>query len=132
MEGVAFEVGACFRGLQVLGLEPEEVRVLGGGAKSDLWCRIKADVLGIPLARPRHTEAASLGAALLAGAAIGLVQDPEAAAQDWNPVEVTFRPDPEACKAYAKHARLFEDCYTALTPLFPRLAGGGTKSLDSP
>ncbi len=127
MEGVAFEVGACIRGLQVLGLGAEELRVLGGGAKSDLWCQIKTDVLGIPLARPKHTEAASLGAALLAGAAIGLVPDPEAAAPDWNPIEVTFRPDPEAHKAYATHARLFEDCYAALTPLFPRFAAGGTK-----
>jgi hypothetical protein len=56
-----------------------------------------------------------------------LVPDPEAAAPDWNPIEVTFRPDPEAHKAYATHARLFEDCYAALTPLFPRFAAGGTK-----
>jgi len=124
MEGVAFEVGACLGGLRAVGLPAEEVRVLGGGAKSDLWCQIKANVLGVPLNRPRHTEAASVGAAILAGAAIGLVADSEAAAQDWNPVDVTFTPDPEAHQAYATPARLFEDCYAALTPLFPRLAPG--------
>lgn len=124
MEGVAFEVGACLGGLRALGVQVEEVRVLGGGAKSDLWCQIKANVLGLSLNRPRHTEAASVGAAILAGAAIGLVEDPEAAAQDWNPVDVTFTPNPEAHQAYATLARLFEDCYAALTPLFPRLASG--------
>lgn len=124
MEGVAFEVEACLRGLRALGLQADEVRVLGGGARSDLWCQIKADVLGIPLARPRHTEAASLGAALLAGAAVGLVGDPEAAAEAWNPVQVSFTPDPGVRQAYAAAARLFEDCYAALTPLFPHLAAG--------
>jgi len=39
-------------------------------------------------------------------------------------VDVTFTPDPEAHQAYATPARLFEDCYAALTPLFPRLAAG--------
>lgn len=122
MEGVAFEVGACLRGLQGLGHAVQEVRVLGGGARSDLWCQIKADVLGLPLARPRHTEAASVGAALLAARAIGLTQDPEAAAPDWNPVQVTFAARPEAHEAYAAPARLFEDCFGALAPLFGRLA----------
>jgi len=63
---------------------------------------------------------------------IGLVEDPEAAAQDWNPVDVTFTPDSEAHQAYTTPARLFEDCYAALTPLFPRLAPGSTKFLDRP
>jgi xylulokinase len=124
MEGVAFEVGACLRGLQGLGHIVEEVRVLGGGARSDLWCQIKADVLGLPLARPRHTEAASVGAALLAAKATGLIQDPEAAARDWNPVHVTFAPRPEAHQAYAAPAALFEDCFGTLAPLFGRLAAG--------
>jgi xylulokinase len=124
MEGVAFEVGACLRGLQGMGHAVEEVRVLGGGARSDLWCQIKADVLGLSLARLRHTEAASVGAALLAGAAIGLVTDPEAAAEAWNPVQVTFTPRSEAHRAYAAPARLFEDCYGALAPLFGRVAAG--------
>ncbi len=124
MEGVAFEVGACLRGLQGLGHGVEDLRVLGGGARSDLWCQIKADVLGVRLARLRHTEAASVGAAILAGAAIGLLEEPEATAEEWNPVEVAFTPDPEAHQAYATPARLFEDCYAALTPLFGRLAAG--------
>jgi xylulokinase len=42
------------------------VRSIGGGAKNDLWLQMKADVLGRPVEKPRVTEAAVLGAAMLA------------------------------------------------------------------
>lgn len=47
-------------------------------------------------------------------------------------MDVTFTPDPEAHQAYATPARLFEDCYAALTPLFPVSPRGSTKFLDRP
>ncbi len=52
-----------------------EVRVLGGGAKSDLWNQVKADVLGIPYARVTQQEPAILGSAIIAGTAVGLFSD---------------------------------------------------------
>jgi xylulokinase len=121
MEGVGFEVAACLDGLRDLGLRPGEVLLMGGGARSALWARIKAEILDLPLHRPRYTEAASLGAALLAACAIHLIDNPDAAAAEWNPVVEVIQPEPGAHEVYAERRRLFEDTYRALVPLYPRL-----------
>jgi xylulokinase len=121
MEGVGYEARACLEGLRALALWPAEVVGMGGGARSDLWLQIKADTLGLPILRPRHTEAASLGAALLAARSVDLIDDLDATARKWNPIQQTIEPDPQAVKFYEGRRALFEDVYRALTPLFPRL-----------
>jgi xylulokinase len=121
MEGTGYEVATCLDGLREIGITPGELVVIGGGARSDLWAQIKADILGCPVYRPRYTEAASLGAAILAATAVGLITDPEATARKWNPPVETFTPNPEATQIYQDRRRLFDDVYTALVPLFPKL-----------
>jgi sugar (pentulose or hexulose) kinase len=121
MEGVGYETHSCLEGLRVLGLAPGEVVVMGGGARSDLWLRIKADTLDLPVVRPRYTEAASMGAALLAARAVGLIDDLDAAARAWNPAQETVTPDPEAVEFYRRRMALYEDLYRVLVPLYPRL-----------
>jgi xylulokinase len=123
MEGVGYEVGTCLDGLRDMGMAPGELVVIGGGARSDLWAQIKADILGVPVYRPRYTEAASVGAAVLAAAAVGLVTDPEATARAWNPPVETFTPHAEAARIYRDRRTLFDDVYAALLPLYPRLHG---------
>jgi xylulokinase len=121
MEGVGYEVGTCLDGLRDIGNQAGEVVVIGGGARSDLWAQIKADILGMPVSRLRYTEAASLGAAILAAVAVGLVSDPVTAARAWNPPIKTFPPDPDATRIYRDRRQLFDDLYTALLPIYPRL-----------
>jgi len=121
MEGVSHETAAGLQGLRGLGLAPAEVVVMGGGARSELWLRIKADSLGLPVLRPRYTEAASLGAALLAARAVDLIDDLDATAREWNPMEETIAPDPDAAQFYRERRALYEDVYRAMEPLFPRL-----------
>lgn len=121
MEGVGHETASCLEGLRDLGLAPAEMVAMGGGARSDLWLRVKADALGIPVLRPRYTEAASLGAALLAARSVELVDDLDATAGKWNPIQETVAPDPEAVRFYQGRRALYEDVYRALLRLFPRL-----------
>jgi xylulokinase len=121
MEGTGYEVATCLDGLREIGIPPGELVVIGGGARSDLWAQIKADILDCPVYRLRHTEAASLGAAILAAAAVGLIADPESTARKWNPPVETFTPNPEATQIYRDRRRLFDDVYTALLPLYARL-----------
>jgi glycerol kinase len=52
-----------------------ELRVDGGAAVMDVLCQFQADLLGIPVRRPRQTETTALGAAFLAGLGAGLWQD---------------------------------------------------------
>jgi len=121
MEGVAFEIATCLTGLRDIGMQPREVVLMGGGARSAVWNQIKADALGLPLVRPRHTEAASLGAAILAARAVGLIDNAAAAAAEWNPSLEVITPRPDVTALYAERRALFDDVYQALVPLFPRL-----------
>jgi xylulokinase len=121
MEGVGYETTSCLGGLRGLGLAPAEVVAMGGGARSDLWLQIKADILATPVLRPRYTEAASLGAALLAARAVDLIDDLDATGREWNPIQRAVVPEPEAVRFYEERRALFEDVYQALMPLFPRL-----------
>jgi xylulokinase len=121
MEGVGYETRSCLEGLRAIGIEPGEVVAMGGGARSDLWIRIKADILALPVLRPRYTETASIGAALLAARSVDLIDDMDATARQWNPIQETVAPDPEAARFYQGRRGLYEDVYGALQPLFPRL-----------
>jgi len=121
MEGVGCEVGTCLDGLRQIGAVPGELLVIGGGAKSDIWAQIKADILGTPVCRPRYTEAASLGAAVLAAVGVGLAADPVATARAWNPPVRRFTPNPETAALYRERRRLFDDVYAALLPHYARL-----------
>jgi xylulokinase len=82
---VALEYGVYLEILQALypGLRSVEVRVTGGGGRSRLWNRVKADVLGLPVAPVARTEGAPLGSALLAGFGSGLFPSLDQAARSW-------------------------------------------------
>ena len=66
IEGVSLSLGYGLMRLTELGLEPKQVRVTGGGAKSELWRQMIADVTGLPVVALKTQEGAALGAALQA------------------------------------------------------------------
>ena len=68
-----------------------ELRVDGGAARNDLLLQMQADLLGVPVVRPRCTETTALGAAFLAGLAVGFWQDMEEVEALWR-VDRTFEP----------------------------------------
>ena len=67
------------------------LRVDGGAAASDLLMQIQADVLGVPVVRPKVLETTALGAAYLAGLAVGYWKDAAEVARNWQ-VDRTFEP----------------------------------------
>ncbi len=78
MEAVSCELKAT---LDALNVPVDEIRVMGGGAKSALWCSMKADLLGKTLLTLKNKETACLGAAILAGVGCGLFSSVEAACE---------------------------------------------------
>jgi xylulokinase len=102
-----------------MGLAGDEVRIVGGGGRSALWCQIKADVLDRPVRRVLAEEATALGAALLAGVAVGTFADlTEAVAR-----AVRLAPDPTTptpagvaayAEAYPRYRSLFDHIEEAL------------------
>ena len=67
--------------LDYLGLDVEEIRAMGGGANSPLWCRMKADMTGKRLVTLKNKETACLGSAILAGVGVGAFASVEEAAE---------------------------------------------------
>ncbi len=67
--------------LDYLGLETSEIRAMGGGANSPLWCQMKADMTGKRLVTLKNKETACLGAAILAGVGAGAFESVEKACE---------------------------------------------------
>ncbi len=127
LEGVALEYCLYRDVLETLNPESaiREVRVTGGGQRSALWNRIKADALQIPIVRVTRREGAPLGAALLAGYGVGLIGDLDDAARQWIRTGGAVRPDP----ALAAHYRLRVDRYRRLLDAMLKWSDPGMEGL---
>jgi glycerol kinase len=83
LDGVAWRCGEVFTALTEgsVATAPTALRVDGGAARNDLLLQMVADAIGVPVERPATVESAALGAALLAGRAVGLWRDDDVAAR---------------------------------------------------
>jgi len=117
LEGVAHSARHVLEQVEVAaGLRVASLRSSGGGSRSDLWCQIKADVLGRPVERLAVVETGVLGAALLAGVGAGLLPDLATAAEAMVHGERTFEPDPRRCERYTELYAVYRELYPALKP----------------
>jgi xylulokinase len=113
LEGVAYGLRDSLELLRELGARPENGRVSGGGARSELWLRILASVLGLPLETIESEEGSAFGAALLAGVRAGVFTD--AADAVARCVQPRRRIEPEW--DYEDGYRRFRRLYPTLRPL---------------
>jgi xylulokinase len=120
LEGSAYAVRDITDRMQASGLRLQELRVVGGGARSRLWNQIKADVTGLPVAVPYTTETTALGAALLALVGSGAFDSLAAAGQRAVRIHERFDPQPAAQNAYAEAYARYRESYFTLLPLFER------------
>ncbi len=95
LEGVAFSLRDALDIIHPLA-SLDELLVTGGGARSKLWLQIVADVLGLPLVRPKQNQGAAYGAALLAMQGVGRVER----AADAANTEVEERYEPASVEPY--------------------------------
>jgi xylulokinase len=122
LEGVAYGLRDSLELLRGLGLRPSAGRVGGGGSRSELWRRIVASVLGLPLEITAADDAAALGAAMLGGVAAGSFADVPAAVAACVRVTGRVEPDPAWREPYAEGYAVFRRIYPAIAGL--RAAGG--------
>lgn len=121
LEGVSLNLRTILQAFLEAGARIDEIILIGGGAKGQLWRQILADVFGRPTLRPRLLdEATSLGAAVAGGIGVGLFRDFSVVNQI---VEIVDRhePNPAACTAYDRLYPVFLAAYDALVPVFDRL-----------
>lgn len=124
LEGIAFELEICFEHAnRSLDHPVTEVIALGGGARSDLWSQMIADVLGIPVFVPKEEEATSLGAAILAFFGSGLYESIESAALGMTARGKRYEPNLETAVLYSAHLQIYRDIYPALANTFSKIEG---------
>jgi len=100
LESVAFGGRAVLEALSRAGVATREIVMTGGGARSDLWMQIHADVMGRPLHRLAATQPVTLGAAICAAVGVGIYPDLPAAAASMTCTRPGWRPVPERRQAY--------------------------------
>ncbi len=118
LEGVGYSARLVVDSLEASAcMQPAEINHSGGGASSDIWCQIRADILGRPIRRTMMRDAGVLGAALLAGTGIGVFASLNEAAKNFVVMERMFEPK---SKENARHEEGFEKykvLYAQLMPL---------------
>ena len=114
LEGVAYGLRDSLELLRSLGVRPEIGRLVGGGARSDLWSRILASVLGVPLEVLEVDEGTAFGAALLGGVAGGVFGDVGEAVGACVRVRDVVEPEPAWSESYRAGYARFRALYPAL------------------
>ena len=122
LEGVTLNLRIILEAFQRQGARIEAMRVIGGGAKGEVWRQIMADVYGMPVLLPAHLEeATSLGAAVAGGVGVGLFRD-FTVAEDIAKVVSQQEPDPEAKQVYDALYPIFCQAYEGLVGTFEALS----------
>ena len=128
LEGVCFGLRDCLDLLREGGAAIDVGIASGGGASSDVWLQMAADILELPLRRPVRTEGAALGAALLAGVGAGTWSDVRAAAAAAVDLADPLAPDADRAEAY----RAARATFSALYPAIAGTRAPGSAGPDAP
>jgi xylulokinase len=119
LEGCTFALRDIVDRLDAMGLGADEIRVVGGGARSRLWLQIKADVTGRTVRVLTTDESTAMGAAMLAGVGAGTFTDLDEAVERLTTLDpVAYEPDPNTAPAYADAYGRYRDLFDAVEPGF--------------
>ncbi len=119
MEAIACIIKRNIDVLENMRIKVTEIRALGGGARSKIWNQIIADLTKRPVTTTLHEEdAACLGAAILAGKAVGLFRNLEDAVEGMVAIRERLEPNPKNSKVYDKLYAKYIKLYESLIELF--------------
>ena len=118
LEGCTFALRDIVDRLDAMGLAGDEIRVVGGGARSPLWLQMKADVTGRTVRVMASDESTALGAAMLAGVGAGTFAGLDEAVERLAVLEpAAYEPDPD-------HGAAYDDAYGRYRALFDAVEPG--------
>jgi xylulokinase len=106
LQGIAYEAAINVEAMEAIGLRISSFKCVGGGARSDAYLQLRSDVLSREVARMRDSEAAAVGAAVLAGVGSGVWKSMTHAARLLNAEQCVFRPNPAHADFYRKQKEL--------------------------
>lgn len=123
LEGLSFEFRNMLENIKARGAEVGEIRAIGGGAKSDLWLQMKADIVDKKIVRPEITEGGSLGAAVLGGIGVGTYRDAFDAAEQVIRIIDRFEPSEERVELYDRYyTKVYRRVRSELSGLFDEIS----------
>jgi len=118
MESVAYMLKKNLDIVEELGVTVTGIRSMGGGARSELWLKIKADVLQKPVTAVKVEEAACLGAALMAAVAAGFFSTLEEGVSRMVRLGETIEPSSDHYGVYQERYAQYLELYERLSPMF--------------
>lgn len=108
LEGVAFSLYDCLQVLREFTDNMEDIVIIGGGARSPLWCQIVSDIFGLEVKQPQNAES-SYGGALLAGVGVGAFSNELDAADRCIRMKRTYHPNMENHQKYMELFRIYKE-----------------------
>jgi xylulokinase len=121
LESVTYYFVDSLAALRELGVDASSFTATGGGAKSDKWLQIKADIFGVPFIRPAITEAGVLGAAILAGLGTGVYATAQEGVAKFVRRDRVFEPDAGRHAIYTERVALYRQLFPAMRKLLGKL-----------
>ena len=121
LEGVAFAIRDSVEVARSLGITIDTSKICGGGAKSQLWKRIFANVLSAELEVPVSEQGPGMGGAMLAMVACGAYESVQAACERIVATAEIVKPEPELTALYEQRYQQFRKIYPAVKNLFPEI-----------
>ncbi len=118
LESIGYMLRKILGIVEDAGIEVKEVHSMGGGARSDLWLQIKADICGYTFVKMMEEETATLGAAILASVRTGDYDSYEEAVRAMVKTGRRFLPDISNTAMYKRGFSLYSELYKHLKPLF--------------
>lgn len=122
LEGVTFALRDAFEITKQLGMDIKRVRILGGGAKSPLWCKIVANILDVKVDKINSEEGPAFGAAILAAVGCGKFTSVEEASNRLIKIVSTVEQDSDIVEKYNERYEIFKGLYPALKDIYQKMA----------
>ena len=117
MEGVTYDILTNIEHLKEFGINPEMLCATGGGASSEVWLQIKADILSRPVAALESKEAGTAGTCMMTGVALGIYKDLYEAKEKFVKIKKIYEPNPENASLYEKLYNAYKNIYNSIRPI---------------
>jgi xylulokinase len=122
LEGVGYSARLVFEALEKSAcLSPKIINHSGGGSGSDIWCQLRADILGCAVQRTAMRDAGVLGAALMAGVGAGVFKSLRAACKAFVIMDRMFEPNAAELHRHAARFEAYKTLYEQMKPVISKL-----------
>ena len=119
---VTFGMADALNIMQQMGIATQSVRLSGGGARSDFWRQLQADIYNTPVVTINTQEGPAYGVALLAGVGTGVWSSVKQACQQAISETEKRKPNRKTAKLYQQYHKQYRNLYAALEPMYEQIA----------